>query len=256
MSVATEHEASRPLALRLHNLTLTHQRHPAVHHLNVEIPHGELLAIMGPNGAGKSTLLSACAGLMLPTTGSIHIGTGLGSDSVAYLPQQHQVDRQFPITVLDLVLMGTRSPRSWWQGVSDSDRARAFDALTSLGLTGLEGRLLSELSAGQFQRVLFARLVLQDATLILLDEPFNGLDEMTLRTLLLLIAKWHTEGRTVITVLHDEQLARKHFPTTLLLAKSLIAYGQTALILDEHWHRMGPLSDSWDDESPMCEVRP
>lgn len=240
-------------AVRIVDLTVTHQRHPAVHHLSGELALGSLTAVVGPNGAGKSSLLDALAGRIPVSTGRIEIAPELAG-RVAYLPQQSQIDRSFPLGVLDLVALGHWPRRGAFGPIDAPLRARARDALAAVGLSGFEQRRIGELSVGQFQRVLFARVLLQDAQLILLDEPFNGIDARTSADLLGVVRRWHGEARTVVAVLHDMELVRENFPQTLLLAREAVAWGPTAQVLHaENLFRARRMAERWDDSAPVCE---
>ena len=215
-------------ALSFRNLTLTHDRHPAVHHLDGDIASGGLVAVVGPNGAGKSTLLRAIAGLHRPSQGSIEREANA---PVAFLPQAADIDRAFPIPVFDLVATGLLARAGWFSGLARADRARVAEAIVAVGLAGFERRPIGSLSGGQLQRALFARVLVQDAGVILLDEPFTAIDQKTTADLLALVARWHGEKRTVVAVLHDLDTVRAHFPETLLLAREEIAWGKTADVL-------------------------
>ncbi|MEL6318483.1 MAG: ABC transporter ATP-binding protein [Pseudomonadota bacterium] len=184
-----------------------------------------LTALVGPNGAGKSTLLKGLTGALTPLRGSIEIAAA--RERIAYLPQQSEIDRSFPITVFDLVAMGLWSEIGAFLGLSTRRAARVEEAIDTVGLTGFEARAIGTLSGGQMQRALFARLLLQDASLVLLDEPFTAIDAKTAADLIAVVKHWHGEGRTVLAVLHDIEAVRAHFPRTLLLARSLVAHGPT-----------------------------
>lgn len=217
-------------ALTFQNLTLGYDRFPAVHHLDTQIAEGSLTAIVGPNGAGKSTLLRGVTGALTPLEGHIDI-SGFSKDEIAYLPQQSQIDRSFPITVIDLVAMGLWREIGAFGRLGQDGRRRVTQALSAVGLDGFETRSIGSLSGGQMQRALFARLLLQDANLVLLDEPFTAIDAKTMADLLHVIKRWHGEGRTVLAVLHDDSSVREHFPTTLMLARELVAHGPTHEVL-------------------------
>jgi zinc/manganese transport system ATP-binding protein len=217
-------------ALVFDDLTLGYDRHPAVHHLRGEVAAGSLLAVVGPNGAGKSTLLKGIAGVLPPLAGRI-LRDGLDRRDIAYLPQLAEIDRSFPISVRDFVAMGLWRRLGPFGGFGRAERARVDEALAAVGLAGFGGRVIGSLSGGQLQRILFARLLLQDARLILLDEPFTAIDTKTARDLLELVARWHGEGRTVLAVLHDLDLVRERFPEALLLAREPVAWGPTAVAL-------------------------
>ncbi len=240
-------------AIRIVDLTVTHQRHPAVHHLSGELAPGSLTAVIGPNGAGKSSLLEALAGRLPASAGRIEIAPELAG-RIAYLPQQSHIDRSFPLGVLDLVALGHWPRRGAFGAIDAALIAKAREALAAVGLAGFERRRIGELSVGQFQRVLFARLLLQDAQLILLDEPFNGIDARTCADLLRVVQRWHGEGRTVIAVLHDMELVREHFPQALLLAREAVAWGPTAQVLRaENLFRARQMAERWDESAPVCE---
>ena len=238
----------------LHNLTLGYERHPAVHHVSTTVPVGSLVALVGPNGAGKSTLIKALAGLLRPMQGHI---SGLNGQRVAYLPQRDDMDHSFPITVTDMVAMGLWHEVGALGGYSRAQRQRCADALAQVGLAGFGQRTIATLSGGQFQRALFARLMLQDAPVILLDEPFAGVDTRTCRDLLALLHTWHAQGRTVLAVLHDMEQVSQHFPHALLLARELVAAGPTAQVLTEaNLQRARRLNEAFDDDAPECDGSP
>ena len=239
-------------AIRIHDLTVTHQRHPAVHHLSGTLARGSMTAIVGPNGAGKSSLLDALVGRLVPATGSIEYGPGLRAQ-LAYLPQQSQIDRSFPMRALDMVMLGLWSRLGAFRSAGVTLREQATTALGAVGLHGFERRLISDLSVGQFQRLLFARVLLQDAQVILLDEPFNAIDARTCADLLGVVTRWHGEARTVVAVLHDLDQVRAHFPDTLLLAREAVAWGPTATVLRaENLFRARQMAERWDDKAPWC----
>lgn len=239
-----------PGAVRLAGLTLGYDRHPAVHHLHGTIPPGDLLALVGPNGAGKSTLLKGLVGEIPCLDGQIL--RGVPREALAYLPQADEIDRSFPLSVLDLAGMGLWHSSGPWRSLR-GERARILDALRAVGLSGFEERQIGTLSGGQFQRALFARLILQDAAVILLDEPFTGIDARTVEDLLGLIGHWHRQGRTVVAALHDLAQVRAHFPSTLLIAREPVAWGPTAAVLTpENLDRAARLSEAWDEDAAVC----
>lgn len=238
--------------LTFHDVTISYSRHPAVHHLSGVIRAGSLSAIVGPNGAGKTTLLKAILGLTPRCEGRIE--TRLKPGDIAYLPQQAEIDRRFPLTVLDTVQLGSWATAGLFGSIGKAARAKAVDALTAVGLSGFAARSLSSLSAGQFQRVLFGRVLLQDAPLILLDEPFAAIDAKTVVDLLDVIRRWHGEGKTVVSVLHDFDQVRRHFPESLLLAREAVAWGATADTLKPaNLLRARAMAEAWDDTAPVCE---
>ncbi|WP_376090320.1 metal ABC transporter ATP-binding protein [Roseomonas sp. CCTCC AB2023176] len=238
-----------PAPIRLRDLTLVHDRRPAVHHLSGAFEPGSLTAIVGPNGAGKTTLLRAVAGLHRVDHGRLE----RPARGVALLPQMSALDRTFPIGCLDVVTLGHWSRVGAFRGVTPEQRDRAAAALAAVGLSGFERRPVGSLSAGQFQRLLFARLLVQDAPIMLLDEPFNAVDARTAADLLRLVRDWHGEGRTVVAVLHDVDLVRDAFPDCLLLAREPVAWGPTAQVLtSENRLRARMMAERWDGDAEDC----
>jgi zinc/manganese transport system ATP-binding protein len=234
------------------DVTLGYDRHPAVHHLSGEVASGALLAVVGPNGAGKSTLFRGLVGILKPLSGTIAL-QGLGARDIAYLPQIAEIDRSFPISVFDFVGTGLWRVTGIFGGIGKGSRERIAQALRSVGLTGFENRGIGTLSGGQMQRMLFARVLLQDAPLIVLDEPFNAIDAKTIDDLLALAKRWHGEGRTVIAALHDMDLVRANFPETLLLAREPVAWGATAEVLTaENLAEARRMCEAFDDRAPAC----
>ena len=238
-------------ALRLTDLTVSYDRHPAVHHVSAEIPAGEMTAIVGPNGAGKSTLLKALLGLAPRIEGRIECT----AKRISYLPQQAEIDRSFPISVLDTVLLGRWSRFGGFGAAKHVDLHDAHHAIEAVGLGGFERRPIDTLSVGQFQRVLFARLLLQDADLVLLDEPFAAIDSKTVADLMVVIRRWREEKRTVVAVLHDFDQVRRDFPHALLLARELVDVGPTSRVLSsENLLRARAMAEAWDEHAGACEV--
>jgi zinc/manganese transport system ATP-binding protein len=212
----------------LRDVTVRYGRLVALQAVSGEFPTGSLTAVVGGNGAGKSTLLSAVAGLVPTTGGAVQRPP---RRRLAYLPQHAAIDRDYPMTVTELVTLGGWSEFGAFRSPGPALRARVASAVATVGLTGRQGRRISDLSVGEFQRALFARLILQDAAVILLDEPFAAVDAQTMSMLLDQIAHWHQEGRTVIVALHDLDLVRARFPSTLVLARRCLAWGETELAL-------------------------
>ena len=240
--------------LQFRDVTLGYDRHPAVHHLDGEIAPGALMAVVGPNGAGKSTLFRGIAGILKPLAGSILTGD-LDIRDIAYLPQTVDIDRSFPISVFDLVGTGLWRSTGFFGGMGKPARDRIAQALAAVGLNGFENRTIGTLSGGQMQRMLFARVLLQDARLIVLDEPFNAIDAKTSADLLALVRRWHAEKRTVLAALHDMDLVRANFPETLLLARGPVAWGATAQVLTaENLLEARRMCEAFDDGAAACAV--
>jgi zinc/manganese transport system ATP-binding protein len=250
-----------PAAVTLNNLTVSYCQHPALHHLNGNFIAGSLTAVIGPNGSGKSTLLKSIAGL-LPTgknptadTGANALQVSAPRQRVGYLAQVTDMDKSFPLRVWDCVALGCWATTGAWGGVTAAMREKIDAALHAVGLQGFEDRSIGSLSSGQLQRALFARLLVQDADLILLDEPFNAVDSNTSAALLALVLQWHRQGRTVIAVLHDDALVRTHFPDTLLLARKLVDWGATNDVLTPaNLARARRMAEAWDESAELCDV--
>lgn len=183
-----------------------------------------LTAIAGANGAGKTTLLRAIAGLHPTAAGAIRFEAMSRAD-IALLPQSGGTDRRFPLTVRELVTLGAWTRTGPFRPAGPDEAARVEAALARVGLAGLGHRLIAALSAGQFQRVLFARLIVQDARAILLDEPFTGVDSATEADLMALMREWAAQRRIVVAVLHDTALIRAEFETAIVLRHRVLSWG-------------------------------
>jgi zinc/manganese transport system ATP-binding protein len=240
--------------LRFRNLTLGYERHPAVHHLDGAVASGALMAVVGPNGAGKSTLFKGIVGVLKPLAGRLE-REGLDARDIAYLPQVTEIDRTFPINVYDMVAMGLWRRAGLFGGIGRNGRTRIHDAIAAVGLSGFERRPIGTLSGGQMQRMLFARLLLQDARLIVLDEPFNAIDAKTSADLLDLVRRWHAEKRTVLAALHDLDVVKANFPEALLLAREQVAWGATAKVLTpENLMKARRMCEAFDEQAEACAV--
>lgn len=202
----------------------------ALQSIDVDIPCGQLTALIGPNGGGKSTFMKILAGIYQADQGQIDIPRTTLSD-LAYLPQSTTIDRSFPLQVQDVVAMGLWSKTGMFRKLPPALKPCIHEILAQVGLSGFEKRPLMALSGGQFQRLLFARLIAQDARILLLDEPFAAIDPATTEDLILLIQSWQNQGKTVLVVLHDLNIVKKYFPHALLLARQVIAYGPTEAVL-------------------------
>ena len=206
--------------LEVRNLSVSYGRRQAVGNLSGSFPPASLTAIVGPNGAGKSTLLKALAGIVRTRRGDI-----------VRPARPSRLAHRYGKAAIELVALGGWRNFGAFRRPPQALAARVADAIDAVGLGGRSTRPIAALSAGQFQRALFARLLVQDAALLLLDEPFTGIDERTSEDLLRLLQRWQEEGRTVVAVLHDLAQVRAHFPTTLLLARRCIAWGDTVGVL-------------------------
>jgi zinc/manganese transport system ATP-binding protein len=225
-----------------------------VHHLNGAVEAGSLTAVVGPNGAGKSTLFKGVVGAIKPLAGRIE-RDGTRPQDIAYLPQVAEIDRSFPINVYDMVAMGLWRTKGLFGGIGRRDRDAIERAIEAVGLTGFEQRPIGTLSGGQMQRTLFARLLLQDARMIVLDEPFNAIDAKTASDLLTLVRRWHDESRTVLAALHDMELVKANFPQALLLAREPVAWGATAEVLTpENILKARRMCEAFDEHAEACVV--
>jgi zinc/manganese transport system ATP-binding protein len=240
--------------LQFRDLTLGYDRHPAVHHLDGAVERGALMAVVGPNGAGKSTLFKGVVGAIKPLAGRIERDGVLPQD-IAYLPQVAEIDRRFPINVYDMVAMGMWRRAGLFGGIGRKQHTTIETAIAAVGLTGFEERTIGTLSGGQMQRTLFARLLLQDARVIVLDEPFNAIDTKTSADLLALVRRWHSEQRTVLAAMHDMELVRANFPETLLLARETVAWGKTAEVLTpQNLLKARQMCEAFDEQAASCAV--
>jgi zinc/manganese transport system ATP-binding protein len=212
----------------LRDVTVRYGRRVALEAVSGEFVSGSLTAVVGANGAGKSTLLAAIAGVVRLAAGAVDCPA---RRRLAYLPQLAAIDRDYPLTISELITLGGWREFGAFHSPRAGLRAWAAAAAETVGLTGRLRRSIGEISVGELQRALFARLILQDAAVILLDEPFVAVDAQTMSVLLDQVERWHQEGRTVIAVLHDLDLVQARFPSTLVLARRCLAWGATEAAL-------------------------
>lgn len=208
------------------DIQVNYRNHIALEHVNGCFQEGTLTAIIGPNGGGKSTLLKAILGMVPTSKGTVILDKKL-QGNIAYLPQQNDLDRSFPLVVQDVVASGYCQHAGFFKKFDASLREKVEEALDEVGMLDCMNRSLDELSGGQFQRVLFARLALQDADCIFMDEPFTAIDSYTINDLMKVIQKWHAKGKTLLVVNHDMDLVQDHFPTSLLVARRILDWGNT-----------------------------
>jgi zinc/manganese transport system ATP-binding protein len=216
--------------VQLDGVTVCYGGRTALEAVTGSFAPGSLTAVVGANGAGKSTLLMAVAGTVRLTCGAVTC-PARARGRLAFLPQLAAIDRAFPLTVAELVALGGWRAFGAFGAPSRALRVRAEAAAATVGLAERLRRRVGELSAGELQRALFARLILQEAAVILLDEPFAAVDATTTAALLDQLVHWHEEGRTVIAVLHDLAIVRARFPETLVLQQRCLAWGATEAAL-------------------------
>lgn len=234
--------------ITLKDLTIGYQE-PLFKPLSGEFVTGSLTAIMGINGIGKSTLLRTICGLLEPLSGQVSFKKEQ-SQMLSWLPQQSDVDRDFPMTVFDVVAMGAWPNMGICRKLTDEAIDQIESALAQLGIIELSHLTIGQLSGGQFQRMLFARLLVQNTEVLLMDEPFVGIDNQTQQTLLQLILKLHQQGKTIVTVLHDPNIVADFFPETLMINEDCSHWGRTEDVFADC--RLLP---SWQKHSSACRDR-
>jgi len=217
-----------PSAIQVHDLTVAYGEKPVLWDIDLTVPAGVLMGVVGPNGAGKTTLIRAMLGLLKPVAGRVLVqGKPYSARDrlVGYVPQRGTVDWDFPTTVLDVVTMGTYGRLGWFRRPGAKERAEATDALNRVGMAGFAGRQISQLSGGQQQRVFLARALVQDAPVYLMDEPFQGVDAVTERSIIEILRELRTRGRTVVVVHHDLNTVPEYFDWVTLLNVRVVASG-------------------------------
>ncbi len=217
-------------AIDIHQLSVNYEKTSALWDINVSIPKGSLVGIIGPNGAGKSTLLKALLGLVKPLSGNaLFYGAPFAKvkEQIVYVPQKGSIDWDFPITVFDVVLMGRFRKLKGLKWYKKADKEAALKILDRLEMGSLAERQISALSGGQQQRLFIARALLQEADILLLDEPFAAVDKATEDIIIQILKDLRDEGKTILVVHHDLKTAYEYFDKALLLNTSLVAYGKT-----------------------------
>ena len=221
-------QPSGPKAIEVTDLTVAYQDKPVLWDIDLDVPPGVLLAIVGPNGAGKTTLIKAILGLVRPASGNVLIYDKPYASQrriVGYVPQRGSVDWDFPTNVLDVVMMGRYGALGWVRRPGKQERELAMQALEKVGMEAYTTRQISQLSGGQQQRVFLARALVQDATVYLMDEPFQGVDATTERAIVNLLQELRANGKTVVVVHHDLQTVTDYFDWVMLLNIRRIASG-------------------------------
>lgn len=214
--------------IEIRNLSVTYRTEPALWNIDVDFPEGQMIAVVGPNGAGKSTLIKAVMGLVPITAGKVSVyGRPYSKQrsKVAYVPQRGSVDWDFPTDALDVVEMGLYGKLGWLRRPNSQTRERAKECLEKVGLGDYADRQIGQLSGGQQQRVFVARALAQDPQIYLMDEPLNGVDAITEKTILSILESLRKEGKTIVMVHHDLQTVDKYFDWVVMLNRSLMASG-------------------------------
>lgn len=220
--------------LEAHDLCASYRRRPVLHGVDVALPKGALVGLLGPNGAGKSSFLKAVMGELKPDSGWVKLfgePVSRARHRVAYVPQRESVDWDFPVTVADVAMMGTYGGLAWWRRAGAQERGRAMEALDRVGMASFARQPIGELSGGQQQRVFLARALAQDSELLLMDEPFAGVDAATEESIVDVLRELRSAGRTVLVVHHDLQTARRYFDLLMILNLRVVAFGATEEVL-------------------------
>ena len=231
----TNSPAASTTAIDVRNLTVSYGPVPALLDISVQIPEGKLIGIIGPNGSGKSTLIKSMLGFVRPDVGAVEVfGQEVASvkGRIAYVPQRGTVDWDFPVTVREVAAMGRYGKRRWWQDLTKEDYRLAGEALEKVRMSDFANRQIGQLSGGQQQRVFMARALAQNADILLLDEPFAGVDAATESAILDVLEDTKAAGKTVVVVHHDLATAAEYFDLLLLLKQRLFGFGAPAQVLD------------------------
>lgn len=209
-------------AIEIRNLTVAYGENIALENLNLDVEAGSLMALVGPNGAGKSTLIKTILKFLKQITGEIKIN----GKTLAYVPQRNSVDWDFPTTLFDVVEMGCYGRVGLFKRVSKEEKQKVLKAIEQVGMLDFKDRQISELSGGQQQRAFIARALVQEADIYLMDEPFQGVDSTTEKSIVDILKKLKSEGKTLIVVHHDLQTVPTYFETVTFINKSVIASGK------------------------------
>ncbi|ETZ29322.1 hypothetical protein HMPREF2085_00668 [Fusobacterium nucleatum 13_3C] len=209
-------------AIEIRNLTVAYGENIALENLNLDIEAGSLMALVGPNGAGKSTLIKTILKFLKQITGEIKIN----GKTLAYVPQRNSVDWDFPTTLFDVVEMGCYGRVGLFKRVSKEEKQKVLKAIEQVGMLDFKDRQISELSGGQQQRAFIARALVQEADIYLMDEPFQGVDSTTEKSIVDILKKLKSEGKTLIVVHHDLQTVPTYFESVTFINKSVIASGK------------------------------
>lgn len=216
--------------IQVDGLSVSYDKKRVLTNVYLKISESNVIGVLGPNGAGKSTLFKAILGLIEPNAGEVKIfGKSITENRrrMAYVPQKDDVDWSFPATVKDVVMMGRYPGKSIWQRMSQSDHDKAQSAMEELSIADLASRQIGALSGGQQQRVFLARALCQEADILLLDEPFVGVDITTEEHIIRVLHKLSKQGKTLLVVHHDLSTVRNYFDQVILINQRIVAYGDT-----------------------------
>lgn len=253
------------LALETHDLTVTYHKRPVLYGVDLEVEAGGLIGIVGPNGAGKSTFIKSVLGVVPLSGGWVKVfGKPLKQNlhCVGYVPQRESVDWDFPVTVMDVVLMGTYGKLGMFKKVGKAERMLAEEKLDKVGMLPFAKRQIGNLSGGQQQRVFLARALVQDSDLYFMDEPFTGVDAATEAAIVVLLKEMREQGKTVMVVHHDLQSAKEYFDHLMLLNMRLVGYGATEemytteMLQKAYGGRLNVLSEVTDQMARMGMNKP
>ena len=209
-------------AIEIKNLTVAYGENIALENFNLDVEVGSLMALVGPNGAGKSTLIKTILKFLKQITGEIKIN----GKSLAYVPQRNSVDWDFPTTLFDVVEMGCYGRVGLFKRVNKEEKVKVLKAIEQVGMLDFKDRQISELSGGQQQRTFIARALVQEADIYLMDEPFQGVDSTTEKSIVNILKKLKSEGKTLIIVHHDLQTVPTYFESVTFINKTVIASGK------------------------------
>ena len=222
--------------IEVEDMTVAYEKKPVLWDIDLKIPKGVLMAIVGPNGAGKSTLIKAMLDLVKPISGKVLFnGADYHSQRryIGYVPQRESVDWDFPISVFDVVLMGTYGQIGWIKRPGRKEKEVALDAIKKVGMEEFIDRQISQLSGGQQQRVFLARALVQDADIYFMDEPLQGVDARTEKAIIRILKELRTNGKTVVVVHHDLQTVQEYFDWVTLLNTKIIKYGRVEEVFND-----------------------
>lgn len=216
-------------AIEIKNLTVAYGENIALEDLNLNIEVGSLMALVGPNGAGKSTLIKTILKFLKQITGEIKIN----AKTLAYVPQRNSVDWDFPTTLFDVVEMGCYGRVGLFKRVSKEEKQKVLKAIEQVGMLEFKDRQISELSGGQQQRAFIARALVQEADIYLMDEPFQGVDSTTEKSIVKILKQLKAEGKTIIVVHHDLQTVPTYFESVALINKAVIVSGKVSEVFTQ-----------------------